>query len=58
MRTVEDIFVEYEFLKRNIKSKMIDRERINTPIIAINRMFDIVTKSPTTRNIHEHKVVN
>ena len=58
MNTVEDIFVEYEFLKRNIKSKTIDRERINTPIIAINRMFDIVTKSPTTRNIHEHKVVN
>lgn len=58
MRTVEDIFVEYEFLKRNIKSKMIDRERINTPIISINRMYDVVSGCPTTRNIHEQKVVN
>ena len=58
MNTVEDIFQEYEFLKRNIKSKIIDRERINTPIIAINRMYDVVSGCPTTRNIHEHKVVN
>ena len=58
MNTVEDIFQEYEFLKRNIKSKIIDRERINTPIIAINRMYDVVSGCPTTRNIHEQKVVN
>ena len=58
MNTVEDIFCEYEFLKHTIKNKMRDREQVDTPIITINRMYAVVGGCPTTRNVHEHKVVN
>ena len=58
MRKVEDVFREYEFLKHTIKNKMRDREQVDTPIITINRMYAVVGGCPTTRNVHEHKVVN